>query len=160
MLMYSNTAQMDAPTATTVPQRPSEKAPGTQRPRSRVTAYAMTGRAKEMSKPPVVIETSVRYTFSDWVESEKSAAMTPVTTIVVRGSREPGVSRRRRRDAGSTSARANDQITREADVWMASRLAVNPMMKSTKSGLVMPEPSCAEMVSATGSATSPLSTRP
>ena len=54
------------------------------------------------------------------------------------------------------SARANAHITREQLVWIASRLAVNPMMKSRKSGSVIPEPSWKLTVSATGSATSPL----
>ena len=80
--------------------------------------------------------------------------------MVLTGSRSRTDSLLRKPEAGNTSARANAHITREQLVWIASRLAVKPMMNSTNSGLVTSEPSWKAIVSATGSTTSPEMTAP
>ena len=84
--------------------------------------------------------------------------ITVVTSSAATGIRWRELSRDRPRDPGSAPSRAYDQMTRDADVCRARKLARKPITNSSSTGLAMPAPSCERSVDVTGSASAPLVT--
>ena len=140
MLKYSNTTQTDATALTAIPQRPRFHSPGSQLPLSRATnswprpASRTRGRSRRWPSRPA---SGRRLGLG---RDQEDGGDHAGGDDRVHGQPRSGDSFLRRREPGSTSARANAHITREQLVWMASRLAVKPMMNRTNSGLVIPSP--------------------